>query len=71
VGTAVEIRHLAPTPADAKVVGEAEVTGVDGRRVSFVIRASDDLEKIGTGTHERMVIDLARLGRRLDAKRTS
>jgi fluoroacetyl-CoA thioesterase len=53
------------------VVGEAEVTGVDGRRVSFVIRASDDLEKIGTGTHERMVIDLARLGRRLDAKRTS
>lgn len=70
VGTAIDIRHLAPTPAGAKVVGMAEVTGVDGRRVSFTVRASDDREEIGTGTHERMVIDLARLTRRLDAKRT-
>jgi fluoroacetyl-CoA thioesterase len=52
------------------VVGKAEVTGVEGRRVSFTVRASDDGEEIGTGTHERMVIDLARLARRLDAKRT-
>jgi fluoroacetyl-CoA thioesterase len=67
VGTAIDIRHLAPTPAGAKVVGKAEVTGVDGRRVSFTVRATDDTEEIGTGTHERMVIDLARL----DAKRPS
>jgi fluoroacetyl-CoA thioesterase len=71
VGTAIDIRHLAPTPAGAKVVGKAEVTGVDGRRVSFTVRATDDTEEIGTGTHERMVIDLARLARRLDAKRPS
>jgi fluoroacetyl-CoA thioesterase len=71
VGIAVDIRHLAPTPAGATVTGEAEVTGVDGRRVSFTVRASDDRETVGTGTHERMVGDLARLARRLDAKRTS
>jgi len=71
VGTAIDIRHLAPTPAGAKVVGRAEVTAVDGRHVSFAVRASDDTEEIGTGTHERMVIDLARLARRLDAKRPS
>jgi fluoroacetyl-CoA thioesterase len=71
VGTMIDIRHLAPTPAGAKVAGKAEVTGVDGRRVSFAVRASDDREEIGVGTHERMVIDLARLARRLDAKRTS
>jgi fluoroacetyl-CoA thioesterase len=70
VGTAVDIRHLAPTAAGAKVMGEATVTGVDGRRVSFAVNASDDKEAIGVGTHERMVIDLARLVRRLDAKRT-
>jgi fluoroacetyl-CoA thioesterase len=70
VGTAIDIRHLAPTPAGAQVVGKAEVTGVDGRRVSFAVQASDDKEAIGTGTHERMVVDLARLARRLDAKRT-
>jgi fluoroacetyl-CoA thioesterase len=71
VGTAIDIRHLAPTPAGVTVAGKAEVTAVDGRRVSFTVRASDDTEEIGTGTHERMVIDLARLARRLDAKRVS
>lgn len=71
VGTAVDIRHLAPTPAGATVVGEAEVTGVDGRRVSFAVRAGDGREAIGAGTHERMVVDIARLDRRLAAKRTA
>jgi fluoroacetyl-CoA thioesterase len=71
VGTAVDIRHLAPTPAEANVLGTAEVTHIDGRRVSFVVSASDEREEIGTGTHERMVVDLARLTRRLDAKRTA
>jgi len=71
VGTAVEIRHLAPTPAGATVTGAAQVTGVDGRRVSFAVEASDDRETIGTGTHERMIVDLARLARRMDAKRVS
>jgi fluoroacetyl-CoA thioesterase len=68
VGTAVDIRHLAPTPAGAKVVGEAEATRVEGRRVWFTVHARDDIEPIGAGTHERMVVDLARLARRLDAK---
>ena len=71
VGTAVDIRHLAPTPAGATVTGRAEVTGVDGRRVSFAVQASDERETIGTGTHERMVVNLARLARRLEAKRAS
>jgi fluoroacetyl-CoA thioesterase len=71
VGTAIDIRHLAPTPAGVEVVGKAEVTGVEGRHVSFAVWASDDKEAIGTGTHERMVVDLARLARRLDAKRPS
>jgi len=69
VGTRVDIRHLAPTPVGARVVGEAEVTGIDGRRVQFTVRATDDTEEIGTGTHERVIVDLARLARRLDAKR--
>ena len=71
VGTAIDIRHLAPTPGGATVTGRAEVTGVDGRRVSFAVQASDERETIGTGTHERMVVDLARLTRRLEAKRAS
>jgi|SRR3954470_9432460 fluoroacetyl-CoA thioesterase len=70
VGTRVYVRHLAPTPVGAEIVGEAEVTGVDGRRVEFTIRATDEIEKIGAGSHERVIVDLARLTRRLHAKRT-
>jgi fluoroacetyl-CoA thioesterase len=70
VGTRADIRHVAPTPIGSSVVGEAEVTRVDGRRVEFIVRATDDTEEIGTGTHERVIIDLSRLAKRLDAKRT-
>jgi fluoroacetyl-CoA thioesterase len=69
VGTRVDIRHVAPTPIGSSVVGEAEVTGVDGRHVEFIVRATDDTEEIGTGTHERVIVDLWRMAKRLDAKR--
>jgi len=68
VGTAVDIRHLAATPVGHEVTAEAEVTGVDGRRVTFKVSARDETEEIGRGTHERMVVDLDRLGQRLAAK---
>jgi fluoroacetyl-CoA thioesterase len=68
VGTAVDIRHLAATPAGHTVTAEAEVTGVDGRRVTFNVSARDETEEIGRGTHERMVVDVRRLNQRLAAK---
>ena len=70
VGTRVEIRHMAPTPIGLNIVGNAEVTRIDGRRVEFTIGAADDIEEIGVGTHERVVVDLARLAKRLEAKRS-
>jgi fluoroacetyl-CoA thioesterase len=71
VGTRVEVRHSAPTPIGQRVIGEAEVRNVDGRRVEFTVRATDETEEIGAGTHERVIVDLARLAKRLDAKRAS
>jgi fluoroacetyl-CoA thioesterase len=68
VGTAVDVRHLAATPVGHDVTAEAEVTRVDGRRVAFNVTARDEKEEIGRGTHERMVIDIGRLGERLSAK---
>jgi fluoroacetyl-CoA thioesterase len=68
LGTRVDVRHLAATPAGRRVTGEAEVTEVDGRRIAFTIRARDGTEVIGVGTHERMVIDLAKFSERLKAK---
>jgi fluoroacetyl-CoA thioesterase len=68
LGTRVDVRHLAATPAGRRVTGEAEVTAVDGRRIAFAIRAKDGTEVIGVGTHERMVIELVKFNERLKAK---
>ena len=68
VGTAVDVRHIAATPPGHRVTAEAEVIGVDGRKVQFKVSARDEVEEIGMGTHERMVVDLARLTKRLAAK---
>lgn len=68
LGTVVDIRHLAATPVGQHVTAEAEVTEVDGRRIVLAVTARDEVEEIGRGTHERMVVDLLRLTQRLDAK---
>jgi fluoroacetyl-CoA thioesterase len=68
LGTHVDVRHLAATPAGRRVTGEAKVTKVDGRRIEFSIRAMDGPEEIGVGTHERMVVNLAKLSERMKAK---
>jgi fluoroacetyl-CoA thioesterase len=69
VGTAVDIRHLAATPVGHDVRAEAEVTEVDGRRIKFKVTASDETEEIGSGTHERIVIDLRRFDQSLANKK--
>jgi fluoroacetyl-CoA thioesterase len=68
VGTGVNIRHLAATPVGHRITAEAVVTKVDGRRIEFDVTARDEIEEIGNGTHERMVVDLDRLDRRLKSK---
>jgi len=68
VGTRVDVEHLAATPVGRTVTAEAIVTKVDGRRIEFLIEAHDGAEKIGTGTHARMVIDLAKFSERLKVK---
>jgi fluoroacetyl-CoA thioesterase len=68
LGTAVDIRHIAATPVGQRVTAEAEVTRVEDRRIVFAVTARDDVEEIGKGNHERMVVDLRRLTQRLDAK---
>lgn len=71
VGTAINVRHLAATPVGHRVTAEAEVTKVDGRRIEFKVSARDEVEEIGNGTHERMLVDIQRLQQRLSAKARS
>ncbi|MCP4620252.1 MAG: thioesterase family protein [Bradyrhizobium sp.] len=69
VGTVVDVHHLAATPAGQLVTAEAEVTLVEDRRIVFAVTARDEVEEIGRGIHERMVVDLQRIAKRLEAKR--
>jgi fluoroacetyl-CoA thioesterase len=68
VGTRVDVLHLAATPVGRQVVARAEVTKVDGRRIEFRIEATDGVAAIGKGTHERLVITMARFIERLNAR---
>jgi len=68
LGTRVDVRHLAPTPVGQRVIGEAKVTKVDGRRIEFSIRATNGNDEIGVGTHERVVLQLSKLFERMKAK---
>ena len=61
VGTRVDVRHLLATPVGREVVGHAEVSGTDGRRVFFRVWAMDGEEAIGVGTHERTVVRTSRI----------
>ena len=68
VGTAINVRHLAATPVGQEVRAEAEVVKVEGNRIEFKVSASDGIEAIGSGTHQRMVIDLPSFNARLARK---
>jgi fluoroacetyl-CoA thioesterase len=68
VGVALNVRHLAATPPGQQVRARAEVTGVEGRKVTFDVQAWDERELIGEGTHTRYVIDVARFVERVRSK---
>jgi fluoroacetyl-CoA thioesterase len=69
VGTHVNVAHLAAAPIGMSVTFTAEVIRVDGRRVEFRVEARDEKEKIGEGTHERAIINVAKFATRLAEKR--
>jgi predicted thioesterase len=68
LGTRVDVRHISATPAGRRVSGEAEVVNIDGRRIEFTILAMEGAEVIGMGTHERVIIDLAKFSQQLKSK---
>ncbi|MCD8217326.1 MAG: thioesterase family protein [Clostridiales bacterium] len=57
VGIELRIKHLAATPLGMTVCCESELTEIDGRRLVFSVKAYDDAELIGEGTHERFIIN--------------
>jgi fluoroacetyl-CoA thioesterase len=68
LGIHLDVRHFAATPIGMHVEATAELTAVDGRTLSFKVEARDDKEPIGGGTHERVVVNVARFDERIHRK---
>ncbi len=68
LGTRLDVSHVAATPAGMRVRATAEVTQVDGNRITFRVEAHDEAELIGEGSHERIVVDVERFDRRVRRK---
>lgn len=68
LGIHIDVSHTAATVPGQIVTVDAECTKVEGRRVSFKVSAHDGIEKIGEGTHQRMIIPWERFTAKVNEK---
>ena len=68
LGTVLNVRHIAATPVGMRVLATAIVQAVEGRTIRFTVEARDEREPIGDGTHERVVVNVAKFDQRVKRK---
>ncbi|MGA7431997.1 MAG: thioesterase family protein [Xanthobacteraceae bacterium] len=68
LGIHLDVSHTAATPIGLRVTATAEVVHVEGRTVTFKVAARDEFEEIGRGTHQRVVVSVARFDERVQHK---
>jgi predicted thioesterase len=68
LGIHLDVRHFAATPIGMRVRATAELIGIDGRTLTFRVEARDDKEPIGDGSHQRVVVNVARFDARVQKK---
>jgi len=68
LGTVLNVRHIAATPVGMQVRATAKVVKVDGRTISFSVAVFDEKELVGDGTHERVVVNVAKFDERVQRK---
>lgn len=68
VGTHIDVTHCSATPMGMKVWADTEVTAIDRRKVTFLVKAYDERGLIGEGTHERFIIDVDKFMEKTNGK---
>jgi predicted thioesterase len=68
LGTRLDVRHIAATPVGMRVRATARLVSVQGRTLEFQVEAHDERDLIGDGTHQRLVVNVARFDQRVQAK---
>lgn len=69
VGTGIDITHTAATPIGMSVSAEVQLLAVVGRLLRFRVTCRDELDVVGEGSHERMLIRLESFTARAARKR--
>ncbi|MBR5205922.1 MAG: thioesterase family protein [Alistipes sp.] len=57
VGSMISTSHLKPSKVGATILAEAELTAVEGRKLTFVVKAYDGETLIGEGEHVRFIVN--------------
>ncbi|MBQ5395529.1 MAG: thioesterase family protein [Alistipes sp.] len=60
VGTQINTSHIKASPIGATITASAELTEVEGRKLTFAVKAWDEKGVIGEGVHTRFVVDRER-----------
>lgn len=68
LGIHLDVSHVAATPVGLQVTASAEVLRMEGRTITFRVEARDEIEPIGGGTHQRVVVSVARFDERVQRK---
>jgi predicted thioesterase len=71
VGIDLKIKHTAATPVGMTVRAVAELTEIDGKRLVFAVKAFDDKEQVGSGTHERFIVTTQKFLQKVEAKKSA
>jgi predicted thioesterase len=68
LGIHLDVSHVAATPVGLLVTATATVLRVQGRTITFEVEARDEIEVIGSGSHQRVVVSVARFDERIQRK---
>ena len=68
LGTHLDVRHIAATPVGMRAKAVATVEKVSARTIFFRVEVRDEVELIGDGTHERVVVNVAKFDLRVQKK---
>ena len=68
LGIKLDVRHIAATPVGMRVRATAKLVKVDGRNLEFWVEAHDEKDLIGDGAHHRIVVNVERFDKRVQAK---
>ena len=64
----MNVKHVAASPVGMKITCETELVKVDGRALTFTVKAFDEAGLIGEGEHERFVVFNDKFQVKADAK---